>query len=60
MSQRVRVRRLHVGEGRQLQRFVRCGGGRGEVSVVRFRRAMVVLASAGNNDGEVIARLVQT
>ncbi len=30
------------------------------VSVVRYRRAMVVLASAGGNTVEVIARLVQT
>jgi len=30
------------------------------VSVVRYRRAMVVLASAGGNTVEVIARPVQT
>src|ERR1700736_5640071 len=36
------------------------GGGKSQVSVVRYRRAMVVLASAGGNTVEVIARLVQT
>lgn len=60
MSQRVRVRRLSGEEGRQLQRIVRRGGGKTMVSVVRYRRAMVVLASAGGNTVEVIARLVQT
>lgn len=60
MSQRVKVRRLSDEEGRQLQRIVRRGGGKGQVSVVRYRRAMVVLASAGNNTVEVIAQLVQT
>jgi len=60
MSQRVRVRRLSDEEGRQLQRIVRRGGGKTMVSVVRYRRAMVVLASAGGNTVEVIARLVQT
>jgi transposase len=47
-------------EGRQLQRIVRRGGGKAQVSVVRYRRAMVVLASAGGNTVEVIARLVHT
>jgi transposase len=60
MSARVRVRRLTEEEGRQLQRIVRRGGGKTMVSVVRYRRAMVVLASAGGNSVEVIARLVQT
>src|ERR1700722_7364117 len=60
MSERVRVRRLSDGEGRQRQRLVRRGGGKSQVSVVRYRRAMVVLASAGGNTVEVIARLVQT
>ena len=46
MSQRVKVRRLTDEEGRQLQRIVRRGGGKTMVSVVRYRRAMVVLASA--------------
>ncbi len=60
MSQRVKVRRLSDDEGRQLQRIVRRGGGKSQINVVRYRRAMVVLASAGGNTVEVIARLVQT
>ncbi|MGH9122521.1 MAG: IS630 family transposase, partial [Acidimicrobiales bacterium] len=60
MSQRVQVRRLSGEEGTTLQRIVRRGGGKTMVSVVRYRRAMVVLASAGGNTVEVIARLVQT
>jgi len=60
MAERVRVRRLSDEEGRQLQRIVRRGGGRSEKSIVRWRRAMVVLASAGGNEVAVIARLVQT
>ena len=56
----MKVRRLDDEEGRQLQRIVRRGGGKAQVSVVRYRRAMVVLASAGGNNVEVIARLVQT
>ena len=60
MSQRVKVRRLSDQEGRKLQRIVRRGGGKDQVSVVRYRRAMVVLASAGGNTVEVIANLVQT
>jgi transposase len=43
-----------------LQRIVHRGGGKTMVSVVRYRRAMVVSASAGGNTVEVIARLVQT
>jgi len=34
--------------------------GKSQINVVRYRRAMVVLASAGGNTVEVIARLVQT
>src|SRR5713101_4423582 len=60
MAERVRVRRLSDDEGRQLQRIVRRGEGRSEKSIVRWRRAMVVLASAGGNDVAVIARLVAT
>jgi len=56
----VRVRRLGHDEGRQLQRLVRRGEGKGQASVVRYRRAMVILASAGGNAVPVIARLVQT
>lgn len=60
MSARVRVRRLGDEEGRSLQRIVRRGGGKSMVSVVRYRRAMVVWASATGHEVEVIARLVQT
>jgi len=56
----VRVRRLTDDEGRKLQRLVRRGEGKGQASVVRYRRGMVVLSSAGGNTVEVIARLVQT
>lgn len=60
MAELVRVRRLSDVEGRQLQRLVRRGEGKGQASVVRYRRAMVILASAGGNTVPVIARLVQT
>lgn len=50
-----RVRRLSDQEGQKLQRIVR----RGSTSTVRYRRAMMLLASAGGNTVPVIARLVQ-
>ena len=56
----MRVRRLTDDEGRKLQRLVRRGEGKGKASVVRYRRGLVVLASAGGNTVPVIARLVQT
>jgi transposase len=59
MADRVRVRRLNDAEGRELQRIVRRGG-KSDRSIVKWRRAMVVLASAGGNDVATIARLVQT
>jgi transposase len=59
MTKRVRVRRLSDAEGRQLQQIVRRGG-KTDRSIVKWRRAMVVLASAGGNDVAAIARLVQT
>src|SRR5215213_2515231 len=59
MNKPVRVRRLNDSEGRELQRIVRRGG-KSDRSIVKWRRAMVVLASAGGNDVAVIARLVQT
>jgi len=59
MSKTVRVRRLNDAEGRQLQQIVRRGG-KSDRSIVKWRRAMVVLASAGGNDVATIARLVQT
>jgi len=60
MSTPVRVRRLTDAEGRQLQRIVRRGSGKSDNSVVKWRRALVVLASAGGNEVAVIATLVQT
>lgn len=59
-QQRLRVRRLTDEEGRQLQRIVPRGGGKSDKSVVRWRRSIVVLASAGGNSVEAVARLVQT
>jgi transposase len=47
-------------EGRRLQRIVRRGGGGTEKSIVKWRRALVVHASAGGNTVPVIARLVAT
>ena len=55
MAQLVRVRTLTEQEGQRLQRIVR----RGSTSAVRYRRAMMLLASAGGNSVPVIARLVQ-
>jgi hypothetical protein len=49
---------LNDAEGRELQRIVRRGG-KTDRSIVRWRRAMVVLASAGGNDVAVDRRLVQ-
>ena len=60
MAEPVRVRRLTGEEGAKLQRLVRRGEGHGRASVVRYRRALVVLSSAGGNTVPVIARLVQT
>lgn len=57
MAERVRVRRLTDEEGRRLQRIVRR---QHDANAVRYRRALVVLASAGGNDVAAIARLVQT
>ncbi|MGW0939775.1 IS630 family transposase [Streptomyces sp. NPDC002666] len=55
MAKPVRVRRLAEQEGQKLLRIVwRCS-----TSTVRFRRAMMVLASAGGNTVPVIANLVQ-
>ena len=60
MSIPVRVRRLSVEEGRQLQRIVRGGGTRSENSTVNVRRAVVVHACAGGNTIPAIAGLVAT
>jgi transposase len=58
MTQPLRVRRLSDEEGRQITRIVRRGGGRTDKSIVKWRRALVVQASAGGNTVPVIARLV--
>ena len=58
VAERVRVRRLSEEEGRLLQRLVRRGEPKQAASVIRYRRAVVVLASAGGNSVPVIARLV--
>jgi hypothetical protein len=55
MAEPVRVRRLTDQEGQQLQRIAR----RGSTSSVRYRRAVMLLASAGGNRVPVIAQLVQ-
>ena len=55
MAEPVRVRRLNDQEGQKLQQIVR----RGSTSSVRYRRAMLLLASAGGNRVPVIAQLVQ-
>ncbi|MEV1083432.1 IS630 family transposase [Streptomyces sp. NPDC050211] len=55
MAEPVRVRRLTDQEGQKLQQIVR----RGSTSTVRYRRAMMLLASAGGNRVPVIAQLVQ-
>jgi hypothetical protein len=55
VAEPVRVRRLTDQEGRKLQQIVR----RGSTSSVRYRRAMMLLASAGGNRMPVIVRLVQ-
>ena len=56
----MRVRRLTDHEGRLLQQIVRRGGGRSEKSIVKWRRAMVVMASASGNTVPAIAKLVLT
>ena len=54
MAEPIRVRRLTDQEGRK-QQIVRRGG----TSSVRYRRAMMLLESAGGNRVPVIAQLVQ-
>src|SRR5690625_5121171 len=54
MAPPVRARRLTNPEGQKLQRIVR----RGSTNTVRYRRAMIILASSSGNTVPVIARLV--
>ncbi|RPK61129.1 Integrase core domain protein [Streptomyces sp. ADI95-17] len=55
MAEPVRVRRVTDQKGQKLQQIVR----RGSTNSVRYRRAMMLLASAGGNRVPVIAHLVQ-
>jgi transposase len=55
VAEPVRVGRLTDQEGERLQQIVR----RGSTSTVRYRRAMMLLASVGGNRVPVIAQLVQ-
>lgn len=55
MGEPVRVRRLTDHEGRKLQQVVR----RGSTSSMRYRRSMLLPASAGGARVPVIAQLVQ-
>lgn len=54
MAEPVRVRRPTDQEGQRVQQIVR----RGSTNSVRYRRAMMLLASAGGHRVPVIARLV--
>jgi transposase len=58
MAERVKMRRLSPAEGQRLQRIVRRGESKQGGNVVRWRRAVMILASAGGNSVPVIARLV--
>jgi transposase len=55
MAEPVKARRLTDQEGQRLQQIVR----RGSTNSVRYRRAMMILASASGNRVPVIAHLVQ-
>ena len=54
VAEPVRARRLTPPEGQKLQRIVR----RGSTNTVRYRRAMMILASSSGNTVPAIARLV--
>ena len=54
MAERVKARRLTDQEGQKLLQIVR----RGSASTIRYRRAMIVLASSSGNTVPAIARLV--
>jgi hypothetical protein len=60
MAGPVKARGLSDEEGRQVQRIVRRGGDKTHKSIVKGRRALVVLATAGGNDVAAIARSVRT
>ena len=56
MSLRTNAARVHPAKRELTARR----GGKSDRSVVKWRRALVVLASAGGNDVAAIAKLVQT
>src|SRR3954468_24019387 len=58
MAELVKVRRLSDEEGQRLLRIVRRGEPKATKTVIRYRRAMVVRASASGNTVPAIARLV--
>jgi transposase len=58
MAEPVKVRRLSDEEGQRLLQIVRRGEPKMTKSAIRYRRAMVVLASASGNTVPAIARLV--
>ncbi|WP_427006142.1 hypothetical protein [Pseudarthrobacter sp. H2] len=58
MAERVKVRRLSPAEGERLLRIVRRGESKQGGNAIRWRRATMILASAGGNTVPVIARLV--
>jgi transposase len=58
MAEPVKVRRLSDEEGQRLLRIVRRGEPKMSKTVIRYRRALVVLASASGNTVPAIARLV--
>src|SRR3954467_991865 len=58
MAERVKARRLSDEEGQRLLQIVRRGEPKMTKSVIRYRRAMVVLASASGNTVPAIAGLV--
>lgn len=58
MAERVKVRRLTPEEGQRLLRIVRRGESAQGGNIVRWRRATMILASAGGNTVPVIARLL--
>src|SRR4051812_15201585 len=58
MAGRVRVRRLTSAERQRLQRIIRRGESKQGGNVIRWRRALMILASAAGNTVPVIARMV--
>ena len=57
MAERVKVSRRSQAEGERLLRIVRRGESKQGGNAIRWRRATMILASAGGNTVPVIARL---